>query len=216
MTNISDFNGQSKKEELLNTLTHGVGALLAIAGSVVMITFAFLNQNSASILSSFIYGLSLIMLYTSSTIYHFLSSEKKKVFQKIDHCSIFILIVGSYAPLCIALLGGRLGWALFAVNIACAIGGIAVNVIDIKKWHKLSLFLYLVMGWSCVFVIIPLMNKLTFWGAVLLVAGGLCYSFGVFFYLNKKRMYMHSIWHLFVIAGSAFHYFFTLFYIILS
>lgn len=216
MTNVSDFNGQSKKEEWLNSLTHGVGALLAIAGSAVMITYAFLNQNSASILSSFIYGLSLIALYTSSTIYHFLSSEKKKVFQKIDHCSIFILIVGSYAPLCIALLGGRLGWALLGVNIACAIGGIAVNVIDIKKWHKLSLVLYLVMGWSCVFVIVPLMNKLTFEGAVLLVAGGLCYSLGVFFYLNKKRMYMHSIWHLFVIAGSAFHYFFTLFYIILS
>lgn len=216
MTNVSNYNGQSKKEELVNTLTHGIGAVLAIVGSAVMITFAFLNQNAVNILSSFIYGLSLIALYTSSTIYHFLNSEKKRVFQKVDHCSIFILIVGSYAPLCIALLGGHLGWALFSVNIACAIGGITVNLIDIKKWHKLSLVLYLVMGWSCVFVIIPLMNKLTYGGAALLVAGGLCYSFGVFFYLNKKRMYMHSVWHLFVIAGSAFHYFFTLFYIILN
>lgn len=216
MTDVSNYNGQSKKEELLNTLTHGIGAILAIAGSAVMITFAFLSQSSAGIASSFIYGLSLIALYTCSTVYHFLSSERKRIFQKLDHCSIFILIVGSYAPLCIALLGGRLGWALFSVNIACAIGGITVNLVDIKKWHKLSLVLYLVMGWSCVFVIIPLMNKLTYGGAALLVAGGLCYSFGVFFYLNKKRMYMHSIWHLFVIAGSAFHYFFTLFYIILN
>ncbi|NCB42970.1 MAG: hemolysin III family protein [Clostridia bacterium] len=216
MTNVSNYNGQSQKEEIANTITHGIGVLLAVAGSAVMVTLAFLNQNSINIVSSFIYGLSLIALYASSTIYHFLSSEKKRVFQKIDHCSIFILIVGSYAPLCLALLGGQLGWALFAVNIACAIGGITVNLIDIKKWHKLSLALYLVMGWSCIFVIIPLMQKLSFGGAALLVSGGLCYSLGVIFYLNKKRLYMHSVWHLFVIAGSAFHYFFTLFYIILS
>ena len=215
MVDVSSYNGQSKKEEIINAATHGVGAILAVAGSAVMITLAFLNQNSISIVSSFIYGFSLIALYTSSTVYHFISSERKKIFQKLDHCSIFLLIVGSYAPLCLALLGGQLGWALFAVNIACAIGGIAVNLIDIRKWHKLSLVLYLVMGWSCVFVIIPLINKLTTGGTALLVAGGLSYSLGVFFYLNKKRMYMHSIWHLFVIAGSAFHYFFTLFYIIL-
>lgn len=216
MTDVSSYNGQSTKEEIVNVLTHGIGAVLAVAGSAVMITLAFLNQNSVNIVSSFIYGLSLIALYTCSTIYHFLTSERKKVFQKLDHCSIFILIVGSYAPLCLALLGGRLGFTLFAINIACAIGGITVNLIDIKKWHKVSLALYLIMGWSCVFVIVPLMNKVTPAGTALLAAGGLCYTFGVIFYLNKKRKYMHSVWHLFVIAGSAFHYFFTLFYIILT
>lgn len=216
MTDISSYNGQSKKEEIVNALTHGIGAVLAVAGSAVMITLAFLNQSSVNIVSSFIYGLSLITLYTCSTIYHSLTSEKKRIFQKLDHCSIFILIVGSYAPLCLALLGGRLGWALFVLNITCAIAGIVVNLIDIKKWHTLSLVLYLLMGWSCVFVIMPIMKKLPSGGIALLVAGGLSYSFGVFFYLNKKRPYMHSIWHLFVIGGSVFHYFFTLFYIILT
>lgn len=214
MTDVSSFNGQSKKEETANTLTHGIGAVLAVAGSAVMITFAFFNKSSVNIVSSFIYGTSLITLYTSSTVYHFLTSEKKRIFQKLDHCSIFILIVGSYAPLCLVLLGGRLGWTLFAINITCAIGGIAVNLIDIKKWHTLSLALYLIMGWSCVFVIIPIMKKLPTGGVALLVAGGLCYSFGVRFYLNKKRPYMHSIWHLFVLAGSVFHYFFILFFIV--
>lgn len=216
MTDVMNFNGQCKKEELANAITHGIGAGLAVAGTAVMIVWAFLKSDTVGIVSAFIYGISLISLYTFSTLYHSCSTENKKILQKLDHCSIFFLIVGSYAPLCLALLGGKLGWALFALNISCAAVGIAVNIIDLQKWHKLSLVLYLVMGWSCIVVIKPILGAVNPGEAALLVAGGLFYSIGVIFYANKKYRFMHSIWHLFVIAGSVSHYFFVLFYIILS
>jgi hemolysin III len=216
MTDVMNFNGQCKKEELANAITHGIGAGLAVAGTAVMIVWAFLKSDAVGIVSAFIYGISLISLYTFSTLYHACGTENKKILQKLDHCSIFFLIVGSYAPLCLALLGGKLGWALFALNISCAAVGIAVNIIDLQKWHKLSLVLYLVMGWSCIVVIKPILGAVNPGEAALLVAGGLFYSIGVVFYKNKKYRFMHSIWHLFVIAGSVSHYFFVLFYIILS
>ena len=215
MTDVLNFNGQCRKEELANAITHGIGAALAIAGTVVMIIWAFLRSDAIGIVGVFIYGISLITLYTFSTLYHSFSGEKKKILQKFDHCSIFLLIVGSYAPLCLSLLGGKLGWTLFILNISCAVAGIVINIVDLHKWHKLSLVLYLLMGWTCVLVIKPMQETVSLQGAMLLLAGGLFYSIGVVFYKNKKYRFMHSIWHLFVIAGSICHYFFVLFYIIL-
>jgi hemolysin III len=215
MTNVINFNDQSKAEEILNSISHGIGASLAIAGATVMIVSSTRSSNVINIVSASIYSFSLIFLYVMSTLYHsFYKTSVKKIFQKFDHCSIFVLIVGSYAPICLSLLGGRLGWTIFAVNIIIAVFGIVANAISVNKWSKISLFLYLLMGWSIVIAIKPLLHLITFHGFILLLMGGLFYSIGVIFYNAGKPRFMHTIWHLFVLSGSIFHYFFILFYVI--
>ena len=217
MTNVANFNNQSTEEEIVNAVSHGIGTALAIAGTAVLVVSAARSNTPMGIVSASIYGFSLIFLYTMSTLYHsFRNKDVKKIFQKFDHCSIFFLIVGSYAPICLSLLGGTLGWTLFAVNSFSAIAGIVANAIDVKRWHKLSLLLYLLMGWSIIFALVPLLKVIPMDGFILLLIGGLCYSFGVIFYKAKRPRFMHSIWHLFVLCGSALHYFFVLFYVILA
>ncbi len=215
MTNVENFNNQGKTEEILNAITHGIGVLLAIAGTVVLIVKSVQSTETINIVSASIYGFSLIFLYTMSTLYHsFHRYHTKKIFQKFDHCSIFVLIVGSYAPICLSLLGGKLGWIVLSVNIFLAILGIVANAISVIRWSRISLILYLLMGWSIVFVIKPLLHYVSFKGFVLLLIGGLCYSIGVIFYRAKKPLYMHGVWHFFVLSGSVFHYFFLLLYVI--
>lgn len=216
MTNVSNFNDQSKQEEIVNAIAHGLGAGLAVAGTVVLLVCAAFNSNAIGIVSVSIYGFSLICLFTMSTLYHsFRNTKIKSLFQIFDHCSIFFLIVGSYAPIYLSLIGGSLGWTLFLINAFFAMAGIIANAISVKKWHKLSLVFYLLMGWSVVFAIKPLMERITLGGFALLLIGGLFYSLGVLFYNAKKPRFMHSVWHFFVLGGSVFHYFFVLFYIIL-
>lgn len=216
MTNVSNFNDQGKGEEIANSISHGIGALLGIAGTAVMLVSAARSGNATEIVSASIYGFSLIFLYVMSTLYHaFTNKTVKTTFQKLDHISIFILIVGSYAPICLSLLGGSLGWTLFAVNIFFAAVGIASNAVSVSKWHQLSLLLYLFMGWSVVFAIRPLMERITLDGFILFLIGGLSYTIGILFYRAKGPRFMHSVWHLFVLGGSICHYFFVLFYIIL-
>lgn len=215
MTDVANFNGQSRGEEIANAVSHGIGAALAVAGMVVLLVFSIKSNITINIISSLIYGVSLVFLYMMSTLYHAFSKENiKRIFQKLDHCSIFVLIVGCYAVVCLSLLGGKLGLILFGINLFCATAGIIANAISVEKWHKVSLVLYILMGWSVVFAIKPVLALVSFKGFVLLLAGGLCYSIGVIFYKAKKPRYMHSIWHLFVLAGSIFHYFFFLFYVI--
>jgi hemolysin III len=215
MTDVTNFNGQCKAEEIANAVTHGIGAALAAAGTIVMLVFAANKSDLVGIVSVSIYGFSMIFLYMMSTLYHAISNFKaKRILQKLDHCSIFALIVGSYAPVCLSLLGGTLGWTLFAVNVFCAIAGIIANAISVKKFHNISLVLYLVMGWSVVTAVKPLMQVIGLDGFMMLMAGGLLYSIGVVFYKMKKRRFMHSVWHLFVLGGSTFLYFFMLFNVI--
>jgi hemolysin III len=215
MTDVEKFNEQSMGEEIANAISHGIGALLAIAGTVVLIVYACLTSDTIGIVSASLYGASLILLYLFSTLYHSITNRKaKKVFQVFDHCSIFILILGSYIPICLACIRGSLGWWIFGVNAFCTVVGIIFNAIDVKRWHKASLVLYLVMGWSIVVAIGPLIHKLPFQGICLLVAGGLAYTVGVLFYRAKRPKFMHSVWHLFVLAGSVLHYFLILFYAI--
>jgi len=216
MTNVEKFNEQTITEEILNSTIHGVGALLTIAGTIILIIKAFQYGEIVDIVSSAIYGGSLILLYTMSTLYHSMTNRKaKKVFQIFDHCSVFILIMGSYVPITLALLGGTLGWTLFWVNLVCTVAGITANIIDVRKYHKLSLCMYLIMGWSVIFFVKPVLLSVGIGGFLLLLFGGIFYSVGVFFYQSERR-FMHSIWHLFVCAGSIFHYFFVLFYIIIK
>ena len=214
MTNVANFNDQGKAEEIVNAISHGVGAALAIAGTAVLVVFAARGGDVMDIVSSSIYGFSLIFLYLMSTLYHSLTKHSaKRVFQKFDHCSIFVLIVGSYAPICLSLLGGKLGWTIFSVNVLFAVLGIVANAISVKRWSRISLVLYLLMGWSIVAAVKPLLQLISFDGFILLLIGGLFYSIGVVFYKARKPRFMHAVWHAFVLCGSICHYFFLLLYV---
>ena len=215
MTNVERFNNQTAGEEIANAVTHGLGALLALAGTVILLVNAYFYGDTIDIVSSAIYGGGLFILYAMSASYHSVTNYKaKRVLQVFDHCSIFLLILGSYAPLCLSLLGGSLGWTIFSINLACGVLGLTVNIIDVRKFHKLSLVMYLVMGWSILFAVKPIFLQVGVSGFLLLLGGGLAYSIGVLFYKSEAK-YMHPIWHLFVLAGSGLHYFFILFYVIL-
>ncbi len=211
------INNQSLGEEIANSISHGIGTLLAIAGTVVAIVYAVLYGDAMSVVSAALYGASMIILYASSTMYHSLANNKaKRVFQVLDHCNIFVLILGTYIPVCLALLRGAMGWTYFGILAACAAVGIVFNAIDLKRWSKLSILLYLIMGWMIVFSFNSLMAALPqqslSTSLTLLVGGGLAYSLGVIFFLLGKYKYMHYIWHLFVLAGTVLQYFFVLFY----
>lgn len=215
MTDVSNFNNQSAGEEIFNAIVHGVGALLAIAGTTVLIVQAALYNDAWAVVASCLYGFSLIFLYVMSTLYHALTNRRaKKVFQIFDHCSIFILILGSYIPICLVLLRSTVGWVLFGLNALLAVLGIVANAVSLQRWHKVSLLAYLLMGWSVLLALRPLLEVASGGGLTLLVTGGLCYTVGVFFYQASRPRYMHGIWHLLVLAGSTFHYFFILLYII--
>ena len=197
---------QTLGEEIANSVSHGVGAILGIAETVVLIVFAVLKGEALGIVAAAIYGFSLIELHTMSTLYHSLTNQKaKKVFQVLDHCSIFLLILGTYTPISLSLIGGKAGILLFAFNLTVTVIGIVLNSVNMKKWHKLSMVFYLIMGWSIVTVwkYIPPVSSL---GTAFVIAGGLAYTVGIIFYKMKKWKYMHFIWHLFVLAGSLCHF----------
>ncbi len=206
---------QTMGEEIANSISHGVGAALAIAGTVIAIVYACLHGTAISIVSACLYGASLIILYMASTLYHSLTNPTaKKVFQIFDHCSIFILIFGSYIPIFFCLLPTALGWTFFGINAACTALGVVLNAIDMKKFKTFSMFAYIIMGWSAVFFWKPLRANLDLNGLYLLLAGGIAYTVGVIFYKLKNVKYMHYIWHLCVLAGSVFQFFCMLFYVL--
>lgn len=196
-------------EEIFNAITHGIGAALAIAAIVLLPIFS--KKNAITITSVTIYAVTLFVLYIISTVYHALGLVKaKKVFRILDHCSIFLLIAGTYTPSCLAIIGGALGWTLFGIVWAAAILGIVLNSIDVKKYHKFSMICYLSMGWCIIFAFKPLTEKVTFSQMAFLVIGGLAYTIGAAIYSKGKKIrYMHTIWHVFVLAGSILHFFFV-------
>ncbi|MGI5958947.1 MAG: PAQR family membrane homeostasis protein TrhA [Massiliimalia sp.] len=202
-------------EEIANGVTHGLGALLSAAGCTLLIVFAAFTGDPYQIVSASVFGASLILLFTMSTLYHSLTNETAKyVFRIFDHSSIFILIAGTYTPLTLISLRGTLGWALFGIVWGCAALGIVFNAISVDRFAKLSMISYIGSGWCIIFAILPLMEKLETGGLVFLVIGGLCYTAGLLFYRKKEIRYMHSIWHVFVLAGAIMHYFCILFYVI--
>lgn len=195
-------------EELFNAITHGIGALLSVAGCVVLLVRCHQLGDSVAAVSSAIYGTTLIILYTMSTLYHALANEKTKaVFRVFDHVTIYLLIAGTYTPYTLACLGGALGWTLFGIVWAAAIVGIVFSSISLRRFQKLSMICYIAMGWVILIAIKPLWQVIGTLPMVFLVIGGVLYTGGVLFYQMKESRYMHSIWHLFVIAGSIFQYF---------
>lgn len=207
---------QTAGEEVANSISHGVGTLLSIAGAVVAIVTAVLYSTAIGIVSASLYGASLILLYGFSTIYHSITNKRiKRIFRVFDHCAIFILILGSYIPICLTLIGGAFGWTLFGVNAACTIIGVVFISIDLERWKKLSMVLYLIMGWSIVASIKPFLAVADPAGLPLIVGGGIAYTAGVIFYKARPK-YMHFVWHIFVMAGSVLQYFFMLFYVFMK
>lgn len=195
-------------EEIFNSVSHGVGSLLAIGGTVVLIVLSAIYSDAWAVVSSAIYGASLIILYTMSTLYHAITNEKaKKFFRIMDHNTIFFLIAGTYTPITLAILRGTLGWILFGVVWLAAIVGIILNSIDLEKYSKPSIVCYILMGWVIIFAFKPLMECISPLSLTFLLVGGAFYTLGVIFYAIKKIKYFHSVWHLFTVAGSACHFF---------
>ena len=209
----------SKGEEIFNMTSHIVGGVLGIVATVLCVVFAAIHGNGYGVVSGAIYGVTMIILYTMSSIYHGLKPQRysKRVFQVLDHCSIFLLIAGSYTPF--ALVSFReyntaLGWTIFGVIWAMAIIGIILNSIDIKKFKVFSMICYLGMGWCIVFTANLLPKLLGTAGLSLLVAGGLSYTVGAILYgLGKKHKWMHSVFHLFILLGSLLQFFCILLYV---
>lgn len=192
------------KEEIANAVTHGAGALLAIAGLVILIIF----KEVAASPGYLIYGISLVILYLMSTLYHSLTHKgAKNVFRKLDHMAIFLLIAGTYTPFCLVGMSGWISWALLITVWICAIGGILLKCFYTGKGEWLSLMFYIVSGWMAVLAIKPIYDVLSATGFALLIAGGLAYTIGTYFYMSNRIRYSHSIWHLWVMAGSALHFF---------
>ena len=205
-------------EELINSISHGTGALAAAGGMAVLIVFSALQGDVWKVVSSSIYGATMIMLYTFSALYHsFTDGKVKSVFRIFDHCSIFLLIAGSYTPFTLVTLREAtpaIGWTLFGVVWGAAIIGIVLNIVSLEKFKVFSMICYIAMGWAVVFAIKPLIANLAKGGMILLASGGLAYTVGIIFYAIRKK-YMHSIWHFFVLAGTILQYFAVLFYVVL-
>lgn len=205
---------QTPFEEKLNSITHALGALVGIAALVLLIVFDT-NKTDWSLFSVIVYGISIIILFSASTVFHAAKGEKRKhYFRIVDHISIYFLIAGTYTPICLISLEQNLGWTLFFVVWGIAAFGVILKLFFTGKFELFSTLLYLVMGWLIVFDFTNLSNAIADNGILLLFAGGLSYTVGIVFYAIHKIPYNHVIWHLFVLAGAVFHFFMIFFYVI--
>lgn len=200
-------------EEIANAVTHGVGGLLAIAGTVILIINSV--GDPWKVVSSSIYGFSMILLFTMSCLYHALTNPKaKKVIRVFDHTSIFLLIAGTYTPFTLVTLRGWVGWTIFGLVWAAAVVGIVLNAVSIERFKKFSMICYIASGWCVVIAMVPLFQRMAIMGVILLLLGGLLYTGGILFYRKKGVKVMHALWHGFVLSGALLHYFSILFYVV--
>ncbi len=211
----NDVNDFTLHEEIWHAITHGLGFFLSIAGLATLVAYASLQGSALAITSSAIFGATLIILYGASTLYHAITHTKiKKIFQQFDHASIYFLIAGTYTPVTLISLGGVWGWTIFSIVWGAAFFGIVLKFAYPGRFEKLSLVLYLLMGWMIVIAMQPLMAHMQSGGLWFLLAGGLSYTAGIIFYLWETLPYNHAIWHLFVLGGSILHYLMVLIYIV--
>ena len=203
-------------EELLSAISHGGGSLLSIAALVLCVVFSVMHHNIYAVVSSVIYGSCSIILYTMSTLYHSLKvNNAKRVFRILDHNSIFLLIAGTYTPYALVALPKKIGWVVFGIIWSCAILGITLNSIDLKKYGKLSMVLYIIMGWMIIFTFKTLVASIDIVGIYLMLIAGMLYTIGLIFYgIGKKKKYMHSIFHFFVLSASILFFFSIFLYVI--
>jgi len=197
----------AQKEELANVLTHGIGIILSLIGTVILTLKALDKGDQWHLVSFIIFGISLLIMFSSSTIYHSIHNQNtKKKLRKLDHSAIYFLIAGTYTPFLLTNLRGTTGWIMFAVVWIFGIVGIVVKLATQIKSKWISAVIYLVMGWLAVFIAQSMISNLPTISIVYLALGGLFYTFGVLFYIWKSLPYHHPIWHLFVLGGSICHY----------
>ena len=205
---------QTRREESFNAATHALGALLGIAGFILLVIFES-KKTDWSLFSVIVYGLSVIILFIASTLYHSVKSEKRKhYFRIVDHISIYLLIAGTYTPILLITLADSLGWTLFWVVWGIALFGVFLKLFYTGKFEIFSTLLYLIMGWLIVFDFSNLLASMPTNGIIFLIIAGLSYTVGIIFYAVQRIPYNHVIWHLFVLAGAIFHYFMIFFYVI--
>lgn len=203
------------REEIASSITHGVGAVLAIAGLAVLVAFATLHGDAWHVVGCSIFGAALILCFTASTLYHSVQVERaKRLLRTLDHTAIFLLIAGTYTPFLLVNLRGPWGWSLFAVVWTLTLLGIALRLFLKGRLHGLVVSIYIAMGWIVVVAAKPMFEHVGTGGLILLAAGGLAYTAGVAFYKWRRLPYNHAIWHGFVLAGAALHFFAVLFYVI--
>ncbi len=192
--------------ELVNALTHGVGAVASAVGAVVLVALAAMYGDAWQVVGSAVFGATLVLLYTASTVYHAARSPRARARLKVfDHCAIYLLIAGTYTPFTLIGLRGGWGWSLFGIVWGLAVAGVVFKLFFIDRFPRLSTALYVGMGWMVVVAIVPMVQRLPGATLALLVAGGLAYTAGTYFY-HGRRPYAHAVWHLFVIAGSVCHF----------
>lgn len=210
----------TKGEEIFNMVSHIVGGAMGVAAIVLCSVFAAIRGNAYGVVSGVIFGVTMLILYTMSSIYHGLNpkTKAKRIFQIIDHCSIYILIAGTYTPIALCTLREQSvfeGWLIFGIIWGLAIIGITLNSIDLKKFKLFSMICYLVMGWCIITRTSIVINALGMGAFMLLLSGGVAYTVGAVFYVvGKKRKWMHSIFHIFCVIGSVLHFLFILLYVI--
>ncbi|WP_160036460.1 PAQR family membrane homeostasis protein TrhA [Paenibacillus sp. An7] len=198
----------TRREEVVNAVTHGIGAVLSVAALVLLIAAASINGTAWHVVSFTIYGISMLLLYFNSTMVHALKEGKAKdLFEIFDHSSIYLFIAGTYTPFLLVAIRGTLGWTLFGIIWGVALFGVAFKAFFTKKFLFMSTLFYLAMGWLIVLAWGPLVATVPYNGIVLLVAGGLMYTLGTLFYVWRGFPFHHAIWHLFVLAGSVLHFF---------
>lgn len=202
-------------DELASSVIHGLGIALSIAGLAILVPFAALQGSALTVVACALFGASLVLLYTASTLYHSIPlAVAKPALRALDRIAIYILIAGTYTPFTLIALSGALGWSLFAMVWTLALLGITLELALPGRYRKLAVLLYLGMGWTGMVAFSPLREYLQIGGTVLLVAGGLAYTLGVPFYLWRRLPYHHALWHAFVLAGSVLHFLAVLLYVI--
>lgn len=215
MTTRAPLPRYSFGEELANSLTHGLGVVLAIAGLAVLTAFAALRGGALDVVACAVFAFTLILCYTTSTLYHAIPMENiRHVLRALDHSAIFLLIAGTYTPFMLLSLGGVLGWSMLVLIWTLAVAGVVLRLALKGRHHGWVVALYVAMGWAVLGAIKPLVAALGTGGVVLLAAGGLAYTLGVVFYKWKSLPYSHAVWHGFVLLGSALHFFAVLFYVL--
>ena len=216
---MSELRKFHKSEEMANAISHLSGALLATAGLVLMIVFSALRGNAWHIVTTSVYGATLVLLYFSSGMAHALREGKtKQLFFVFDKIAIFLLIAGTYTPLSLVVLRGAFGWIIFGLEWGMALTGIILTFTRVGKSNVkvnyLFVGLYAVMGWMMIIAIVPIFRSLPLMGFILILSGGLCYTLGILFYAKARFLYYHLVWHLLVIAGSLLHFMAIFYYVI--
>jgi hemolysin III len=202
-------------EEKINAVTHGFGAFIAAIGLYLLVSLAWKYGTVWHVVSFSIYGVSLLLMYLTSTVYHSLKNEHlKRLFKIFDHSAIYLLIAGTYTPFALIILHGWLGWTMLGIIWGLALVGIVLTIFFVQKFRRLSTVCYVLMGWLIVLCVKPMLEKLDVIGMAWLALGGIFYSVGAIFYLKKRLPYNHAIWHLFVLAGSVSQFIAVIYYVL--